>query len=56
MDLLKTFEYVTIELHYFGMTPNSVRNIKKYTKNKLVSFNETHNIKYNHPLFYATKK
>ncbi len=56
MDLLKTFEYVTIELHYFGMTPNGVRNIKKYTKNKLVSLNKTHDIKYNHPLFYATKK
>ncbi len=55
MDFLRTFEYVTIELHYFGMTPNGVRNIKKYTKNKLVSLNKTHDIKYIHPLFYATK-
>ncbi len=55
MDLLLSFEYVTIELHYFGMTPNGVRNIKKYTKNKLVSLNKTHDIKYIHPLFYATK-
>lgn len=55
MELLRTFDYITIELHYYGMTPNSVRSIKKYTKNKLISFNKTHNIKYIHPIFYATK-
>lgn len=56
MDLMKTFEYIAIELHYFASDGSQLDAVKAKTKEALDSLNETHNTRYDHIYFYATKK
>lgn len=56
MDLLKTFEYIAIELHYFANDGAQLEGVKAKTAEVLESLKETHNTRFDHIYFYATKK
>lgn len=55
MNLLKTFEYICIELHYFANDGAQLEGVKAKTAEALESLKETHNTRYDHIYFYATK-
>ncbi len=56
MDLLRTFDYITIELHYYASDGEKRDMVINKTAEVLESLSETHNIKYEHIYFYATKR
>ena len=56
MEMMKTFDYIAIELHYFASDASVLDAVKAKTAEALSSLNETHNTRYDHIYFYATKK
>ena len=56
MKFLLSFDYVTMELHYFSPTHLGVKDVKLSTRKALKKFEATHDTFYDHPMFYATKK
>lgn len=56
MELIKTFEYIAIELHYFANDGAQLEGVKAKTAEALASLNKTHNTRYDHIYFYARKK
>lgn len=56
MDLLRTFDYIAIELHYYASDGVKRDKVINQTAEVLESLNVTHNIRYDHIYFYATKK
>jgi FkbM family methyltransferase len=56
MELMKTFEYICMELHFFAYDGQELEKVKAKTKEALDSLNETHETRYDHIYFYATKK
>lgn len=55
MDLMKTFEYICMELHYFASDGAVLDAVKKKTHEALNSLSETHSIRFDHVYFYARK-
>lgn len=56
MEMLKAFDYIAIELHYYASDGNKLDEVVKITNEALDSFKDTHDIHYEHIYFYATKK
>lgn len=56
MELMKTFEYICIELHFFASDGAQLEGVREKTEQVLESLKETHNTRYDHIYFYATKK
>lgn len=56
MELMKTFEYICMELHYFANDGSQLESVKTKTAEALESLKETHNTRFDHIYFYATKK
>lgn len=56
MDLLRTFDYIAIELHYYASDGVKRDKVINQTADVLESLNVTHNIRYDHIYFYATKR
>jgi FkbM family methyltransferase len=56
MDLMKTFDYIAMELHYFANDGAQLEGVKAKTAEALESLKETHNTRFDHIYFYATKK
>lgn len=56
MDMLKTFDYIAIELHYYASDGEKRERVINKTNEALESLSKTHNIHYEHIYFYATKK
>jgi hypothetical protein len=56
MDLMRTFDYIVMELHYFAMDGASLDAVKAKTAEVLGILNETHNTRFDHIYFYARKK
>lgn len=56
MELMKTFEYICMELHYFAHEGSQLEGVKAKTKEALDSLNDTHTCRYDHIYFYARKK
>lgn len=56
MDLMKTFEYICMELHYFASDGSQLDGVKAKTAEALEGLKETHNTRFGNIYFYATKK
>lgn len=56
MEMMKTFDYIAIELHYFASDGSVLEAVKAKTAEALASLNKTHHTRYDHIYFYATKK
>lgn len=56
VEMMKTFDYICMELHYYGVSSEAVEEVRKKTDEVLESFKETHNTRYDHIYFYARKK
>jgi FkbM family methyltransferase len=56
MELMKTFEYICMELHYFASDGSVLDSVKAKTAEALESLKETHNTRFDHIYFYATKR
>lgn len=57
MAMMKTFDYITIELHYFAMDGAKQNLVRTITDDALLSLVKTHETSYDtHVYFYAVKK
>ena len=56
MEELRKMDYVTMEIHRFALTGKEQQEVNELTERALKSFEATHDCKYEHPMFYATKK
>jgi FkbM family methyltransferase len=57
MDLMKTFDYIVMELHYFASDGATLNAVKEKTFKILEELKETHITSFDtHVYFYATKK
>jgi len=56
IKMLLSFDYVTMELHFFTPKDSAIGKVKKDFNNIMNRFKKTHTVKYEHPMFYATKK
>lgn len=56
MELMKTFEYICMELHYFANDGAQLEGVKEKTAQALESLKETHNTRFDHIYFYARKR
>jgi hypothetical protein len=56
MDLLRSIDYVTIELHYYSLTGEGQKEVIQKTNDALQSFRETHTIDTAPNYFWALKK
>lgn len=56
MDLLRTFDYIAVELHYYASDGDKRDKVINQTAEVLESLSATHNIRYDHIYFYATKR
>jgi len=56
MDLIKTFDYICIELHFFAYSGQELDTVKAKTESVLNELKETHNTRLDNIYFYATKK
>jgi len=56
VEMMKTFDYIVMELHYFANDGDKLRAVRKKTDKILKSFNKTHNTVKDGIYFYAVKK
>lgn len=57
MAMMRTFDYITIELHYFAMDGDKQKLVRQITDDTLLSLEKTHATSYDgHVYFYAVKK
>lgn len=56
MELLKTIDYIAIELHYFANDGEQLKGVRAKTDEALASLKDTHDTRYDHIYFYATKR
>ncbi len=56
VELMKTFEYIAMELHFYAETAVGVVEVKEKTYAVLDELKQTHEVRHEHPFVYIKKR